>query len=426
MGRVRTAAAVAAGLLSLGALTAACGGEDPTTQQDRSAPGRAASLDPTDSGTDGAGGPRPGQAQPSAGASGSPVPPGARAVDPPGPRRGALSYADLVVTGPEEIDAETVERVRALPGVTAVEQVALARVSLDNRLVSVAAVEPATYRNFAAAASAETQQVWDRVAAGEVAVDRSIRRRLPTDDEGYLRLGSDRDAPRVHVGAYADQVEGAIDAVVNSAWIEELGMTPGNALLVSTTGVAPQTVEKPLRRVLGDRVPVQLVDAVARYGLDPGAQQTAVVVGATADAVGTYRYTVLGGGRIAPDPAWVSAHISTETVPILGSITCNRLLFPQLRAALSEIVQRGLADTIDPGQYAGCYYPRFIAGSATLSNHAFGLALDLNVAGNQRGSVGEIDRTVVAIFKKWGFGWGGDWRWTDPMHFEMNALVSPR
>ena len=46
--------------------------------------------------------------------------------------------------------------------------------------------------------------------------------------------------------------------------------------------------------------------------------------------------------------------------------------------------------------------------------------------GNQRGTVGEMDRTVVSIFKKWGFAWGGDWRYTDPMHFEMNALIDPR
>ena len=99
---------------------------------------------------------------------------------------------------------------------------------------------------------------------------------------------------------------------------------------------------------------------------------------------------------------------------------------PAARAALHEVVERGLADEIHPGEYAGCYYPRFIAGTTTLSNHSFGLALDLNVPGNQRGTVGEMDRGVVAIFKKWGFAWGGDWRYTDPMHFEMNAVVDPR
>jgi hypothetical protein len=149
-------------------------------------------------------------------------------------------------------------------------------------------------------------------------------------------------------------------------------------------------------------------------------------VGSVADAVGVFNYTVIGGGRIAPDPAWVRSHIATEQVPILGTVTCNRLMMPQLRSALQAIVDRGLADEIHPGEYAGCYYPRFIAGSTTLSNHSFGLALDLNVPGNQRGTVGEMDRGVVDAFKEWGFAWGGDWNYTDPMHFEMARLVDPR
>ena len=39
--------------------------------------------------------------------------------------------------------------------------------------------------------------------------------------------------------------------------------------------------------------------------------------------------------------------------------------------------------------------------------------------------VGEIDRDVVAIFKRWGFAWGGDWSYTDPMHFELREIVRP-
>jgi len=138
--------------------------------------------------------------------------------------------------------------------------------------------------------------------------------------------------------------------------------------------------------------------------------------------VGTYRYRVLGGGRIAPESSWVAANIRTEVVPILGSVTCHRDLFPQLRAALLEVEARGLASEINPDEYAGCYYPRFIADTTSLSNHSFGLALDLNVPGNGRGTVGDIDRDVVAVFKKWGFAWGGDWRWTDPMHFELSEV----
>jgi hypothetical protein len=112
-------------------------------------------------------------------------------------------------------------------------------------------------------------------------------------------------------------------------------------------------------------------------------------------------------------------------MPIIGPMTCNTLMFPQLRAALDEIAARGLAKAIHPSQYGGCYVPRFIAGTTTLSNHAFGLAFDVNVPENERGTVGRINRDVVAILQRWGFTWGGTWRWTDPMHFELNRLVRP-
>ena len=74
-------------------------------------------------------------------------------------------------------------------------------------------------------------------------------------------------------------------------------------------------------------------------------------------------------------------------------------------------------------QYGGCYVPRYIAGSHTLSFHSFGTAIDLNVPDNQRGTVGKMDRRVVDIFRHWGFAWGGYWHYTDPMHFELASLV---
>ena len=150
-----------------------------------------------------------------------------------------------------------------------------------------------------------------------------------------------------------------------------------------------------------------MTDAVARFGLDPDVVQTAVVVGTIADAVGVYRYSVLGGGKIAPDPAWVASHITTEARADPRQRHLQQADLPAAaRRARRRSVARGLADKIHPGEYAGCYYPRFIAGSTTLSNHAFGLALDLNVPGNGRGTVGQMDRDVVAIFKTLGLHLG--------------------
>lgn len=351
----------------------------------------------------------------------------AHAVDPPGRRTGLISGPDIVANGSKTITPERVRAIKRLKGVVDVEQVSLAQVVVENQSLNVAAVDPATYRNYVINSdSAKTDDVWDRVAGGELAIRPALKKRAPIDEQGFLRLGSAESAPQVHVGAYAQQ-SWLVDAVVNETWISDLDMTEGNALLIRTGTTAPITLRKPIERILkGSDASVQMTDAVARNGLDTDVVQTAVVTGTVADAVGTFRYTVLAGGRIAPDPGWVASHIATKTVPILGTVTCNRLMFPQLEAALREVQATGLADEIHPGEYAGCYYPRFIAGSTKLSNHAFGLALDLNVPGNQRGTTGEIDRGVVAIFKSWGFAWGGDWSYTDPMHFEMNRLVEPR
>jgi hypothetical protein len=346
----------------------------------------------------------------------------AHAVDRPGPFEAPLHTADILVLGRRSLTPEMVRKVRHLPGVTQVEQFSWAQASIEDHAVNVAAVDPATYRNFNVDRVATFQPEWNRVAGGEMALRSSFGRQV--SKKGYVQLGARADAPEVHVGAYSPQVP-QVDAVVNQTWIKTLGMVPGNALLVSTGSRAPADVRKPVQRIVGGTASVQRLDIAARLGLDPHAVQNVVLVGSVGDAVGSYSYTVLGGGRIAPQQSWVAGHISTETMPIIGAMTCNTAMFPQLRAALDEIVADGLASAIHPGQYAGCYVPRFIAGTTTLSNHAFGLAFDVNVPENQRGTVGQIDRRVVAIFEKWGFTWGGTWHYTDPMHFELNRIVHP-
>ncbi len=340
-----------------------------------------------------------------------------------GPRTGEVANPDILIVSSTTLSESDIEAIDNVEGVTGTEQFSMAQAVIENEAFTVAAVNPATFRNFTALNVAESQEVWDRIAGGELALREELAKSLPHDSDGYYKLGSTEDAVTIHLGAKTDTVV-KVDAVVNQTWAPTLGMVEGNALLVRTGLASPQSLQKTIEKLAGDAT-VAMVDAIALNGLDPNVRQTAVVTGTVADVVGVFRYTVLGGGRIAPEPSWVSSHIATQQVPILGTITCNKYLFPQLIAALREIQERGLADKIHPGEYAGCYYPRFIAGSTKLSNHSFGLALDLNVPGNLRGSVGEMDRTVVAIFKSWGFGWGGDWGYTDPMHFEMNRLVKP-
>ncbi|UMG94069.1 M15 family metallopeptidase [Nocardioides sp. TF02-7] len=332
------------------------------------------------------------------------------------------------MVGADTLPDDLVERIGEIrvggePGVDEMYQFSLGQVAVENRVLDVAAVDAGEYRRFTEAVSAQFQQQWDRVAGGEMAVTDTLTRRLPVDKDGYVALAVGDRTHNVHVASYYPQV-GTVDAVVNTAWADELDMVDGNALVISTGTASPQAVRKKLDALLEEDLSVHGLDAAAEYGLDPRAVQSVQLVGTFAEAVGVFRYTVLGGGRIAPDPAWVRSHIVTEHVPLLGEMTCNKHMMPQLRAAMIEIQDRGLADEIE--YHVGCYYPRFIAGSTTLSNHSFGLAIDINSLENQRGTVGQMHPHVVEIMKKWGFAWGGDWKWTDPMHFELARIVEPR
>jgi hypothetical protein len=344
------------------------------------------------------------------------------AVDAPGALRTPLLRPDVLISSTKPIPEDVQRRIRALDGVKAAMPLSLASLSLEGRTLTIGSVDLDAYRRWTPQTTATAKDVWDRLAGGEVMVDPSVGRNLE-QPRGYLRLGTTDEAPTVHIGAYAPMAE-QIGAVVTRPLGERLGMPADNAMLVSTGQFTPSVLTDKMQRILGRTASLQ----VLALELDTDVAKTAVLTGTSAsDAVGSFRYTAHPSGRITPDPAWVAANIRTEQVPLLGSVTCHRVMLPQLRAALEEVVGRGLAGEIHPDEYAGCYYPRFIGYDPAkgLSLHSWGIAVDLNVPGNQRGTVGEMNRDVVAIFKKWGFAWGGDWNYTDPMHFELASIVRP-
>lgn len=65
------------------------------------------------------------------------------------------------------------------------------------------------------------------------------------------------------------------------------------------------------------------------------------------------------------------------------------------------------------------YNCRKIAGTKVSSYHAWGLAIDINATTNGRGGRGDIPDDVVSLWTEHGFGWGGNWDNTDPMHVQF-------
>ncbi len=136
---------------------------------------------------------------------------------------------------------------------------------------------------------------------------------------------------------------------------------------------------------------------------------------------GDFQIKERDGTWITIDKAWKDENIETRSVPILGRITCHRLMWEPLLGAFNQIIEENLESGLSKEQFktsGGCYAPRrinrFDAGGS-ISRHAWGIAIDINT------KTGYKPR-IVEIFNDWGFAWGGTWTSPDAMHFELRSL----
>ena len=127
-----------------------------------------------------------------------------------------------------------------------------------------------------------------------------------------------------------------------------------------------------------------------------------------------------GTGFIEIERSWVKQNIRTARIPLLGRVTCHRVLFPQLERVFGRVIEEGLEFLVNPEQFGGCYSPRYVdrLAGGRLSHHAWGIGIDVNVAENAFGTAPDQDERLVQIFEQAGFTWGGRWVVPDGMHFE--------
>ena len=290
--------------------------------------------------------------------------------------------------------------------------------------LTVGSTRPLRFRSVAPASTKEADFVWAALVSGRAVLTFEAARTLGIEASGRLQIG-DRDA--IPVGAFAaNGTPDLADVLVADHVGRALGMGSANLWIVGADSPGDIDAVGPrLRKALASYdVDIEPVLQKQPAELEP-AGQPQPVGHAEGTVIGSMSFRILKDGFIDPDPAWEAANIATGEVAILGTVTCHRLVFPQLHAAITEIAEAGLASEIDPNDYGGCYVPRFIDRNPKkpLSMHAFGLAFDINVSENYLGTRGDQHPKVVEILERWGFAWGGRWERPDPMHFEMVRLV---
>ncbi|MBI4720202.1 MAG: M15 family metallopeptidase [Chitinivibrionia bacterium] len=126
---------------------------------------------------------------------------------------------------------------------------------------------------------------------------------------------------------------------------------------------------------------------------------------------------------------WQREHLTTIALPFpiplawdrsvtVRRICCHRLLAHLFVSLFDEVERAGLTSSIQ--DFGGCFCFRTMRNGSQLSTHAWGIAIDLNVATNQLGTKGDMAPRLVTLFSGYGFEWGGVWKEScrDPMHFQ--------
>lgn len=273
------------------------------------------------------------------------------------------------------------------------------------------AVDPSSYAAFAPSPDVE---VLGSLAPGGAVLTRSsaILRRL--DVGGVLRFaGGDVTV----TGVVADESGGGAEVLVHRDDAAHLGIDDERFLLVADTDRAATLDAIRDRTPAGEFLSLRGSDQARwlRHGdrVEPQARVKRVF--------GEFSFRDTSGRDIQIDPAWVAANIVTTTVPLIGEIRCHRAIVPAVRSAMEELERSGKGDAVQPQNYAGCQYARRIAPGAGLSRHSWGLALDLNITSNPRGTFESQDPALVAALTSRGFSWGGEWEYPDPGHYEFTA-----
>jgi hypothetical protein len=126
----------------------------------------------------------------------------------------------------------------------------------------------------------------------------------------------------------------------------------------------------------------------------------------------------LTGDGFEQERAWRDANIVTETVPLLGSVTCHKTYTEMLRRAMTELEEAGKGAVVNRGSFRGCWNARFIAGRRAISHHSFGAAADINFFEPLDGPYSPTDPDLLIALYNVGMTSGHVWVNPDPGHFE--------
>ncbi|RCV52212.1 hydrolase [Marinitenerispora sediminis] len=174
------------------------------------------------------------------------------------PFRAALSREYFAVA-PTTLPRRTLQRIADLDGVAAVEVVDAARVTIDGEPTSVLGVDPSTFRNYAPAPSARSDEIWQGVAEGRIALSNDVGKQRDLDVGSTVTVAGGRGEVDKEVWTHATSGVAGIDGLVSRSAARELGFPRGNGVIISAPDADLWELRDRLQEVLGDDAGLQLL-----------------------------------------------------------------------------------------------------------------------------------------------------------------------
>ena len=160
-----------------------------------------------------------------------------------------LLEADLMVVASTSLPSGTLAKIRKLPGVTSAQSIEAAKIKVNGKFAAVLGVDPSTFRGYAAKKTAQSDQLWQSVAAGGVSASYIMGKddKLPLGGTVHVD-GAKRE--NLRVGGFGTVGIEGIDAVVSDQVARSLGMPAGNAIVISAPKANLTTLTAAAKKLL--------------------------------------------------------------------------------------------------------------------------------------------------------------------------------
>lgn len=167
--------------------------------------------------------------------------------------------AEYFVVSQETLPASLVRQIQQLDDVADVETVDAARVQIDGQATSVLGVDPSSFRAYAPEPSAESDDIWQGIAEGHLALSHDLGEERDLDLGSNVTVQGGRADIVKQVWTHATSGIAGIDVLASRDVAAELGFPEGNAVIVSAPEADLWELHDALSELLGEDASLQLL-----------------------------------------------------------------------------------------------------------------------------------------------------------------------